>query len=487
MPLCALSVLSSPLDERPDSNVIARENAAEEERQISITGSITGSLRRMNISENTNFPVRPGFGKAGAPVILRTNHFALSLDPEKAIYRYHVDISKPKIPEGRKRRQFFVNMFREDNVCQQMSENHCLATDYAETLISVGELPLGPSDKVSFLLQYHEQDELARDNVKASQVTISLVGLVPTSELLQYLQSVPAHSPDFQNSVDSTIQAMNIIINATPNEKSEIYQPGRNVFAEYPRNGNLFTMNAYSNVNLGDGLIGVWGYYSSTKTSTGRILLNLHGHCSAFYPELNLHELMRTQCPGGRDIYALEKFLRKLRVRFRYMKDEKGQMIETIKTICGFSHVRTELRGVDGQIKRDKNRNPAMIGNADRNYGSSAQITFECFKYAPSTTITVAEYFKREYGITLKAPGMPAVNFGSDTRPIWIPAELGTVMPGQVYRGKLNENQTSKMLNIAARGPAENARRLVGAGAKVIGIQTGNPVLVSFLRNPIIP
>ncbi|KAI4222674.1 MAG: hypothetical protein L6R40_008558 [Gallowayella cf. fulva] len=36
------------------------------------------------------------------------------------------------------------------------------------------------------------------------------------------------------------------------------------------------------------------------------------------------------------------------------------------------------------------------------------------------------------------------------------------------------------MLALAIRGPAENARRLVGAGTRVIGIQADNPILVEF-------
>lgn len=51
-------------------------------------------------------------------------------------------------------------------------------------------------------------------------------------------------------------------------------------------------------------------------------------------------------------------------------------------------------------------------------------------------------------------------------------------MPGQAFRGKLSGPQTEKMIRIAARPPAENARRIVGAGQQVIGIQ--NPTLSAF-------
>lgn len=45
-------------------------------------------------------------------------------------------------------------------------------------------------------------------------------------------------------------------------------------------------------------------------------------------------------------------------------------------------------------------------------------------------------------------------------------------MPGQPYRRKLNGNQTTRMLTIAARPPAENASRIVAedGGLGLIGV-----------------
>ena len=61
---------------------------------------------------------------------------------------------------------------------------------------------------------------------------------------------------------------------------------------------------------------------------------------------------------------------------------------------------------------------------------------------------------------------------GSAVRPVWIPAELCTAMPGQRYFGDLNRTQITRMLTIAARPPAENARRTVAedGGLGLIGV-----------------
>lgn len=94
-----------------------------------------------------------------------------------------------------------------------------------------------------------------------------------------------------------------------------------------------------------------------------------------------------------------------------------------------------------------------------------------------------------EHGVTLKHPESIVLKFGmsrlldvsqvltvfsSGTKddPIWIPAELCTVMPGQPYGRKLNGNQTTRMLTIAARPPAENASRIMAedGGLGLIGV-----------------
>ena len=61
---------------------------------------------------------------------------------------------------------------------------------------------------------------------------------------------------------------------------------------------------------------------------------------------------------------------------------------------------------------------------------------------------------------------------GTKENPVWIPVELCTVMPGQLYCRRLNGNQTARMLTVAARPPAENASRIVAedGGLGLIGV-----------------
>jgi eukaryotic translation initiation factor 2C len=71
-------------------------------------------------------------------------------------------------------------------------------------------------------------------------------------------------------------------------------------------------------------------------------------------------------------------------------------------------------------------------------------------------------------------PQMPVVNVGNGAHPVLVPMELCEVPPGQVSRKKLSAAQTTDMLKAACRKPAENARQIVGTGAQVLGLPSGN-------------
>ena len=69
-------------------------------------------------------------------------------------------------------------------------------------------------------------------------------------------------------------------------------------------------------------------------------------------------------------------------------------------------------------------------------------------------------------------PCLTISSAGTILNPMWIPAELCTVMPGQRYVGELNSSQTARMLTIAARPTGENAKRKVAedGGLGLIGV-----------------
>lgn len=253
----------------------------------------------------------------------------------------------------------------------------------------------------------------------------------------RYLAS-PRNDPGDPDARKDAIQALNIIVAGTPNKDKTVFQSGQNKFFRFPRD-----KSTYDKYDLGKCLLAVRGYYSSIRTATGRILLNLNSQCSPFYPESNLFTLMKR---FGLQDPSLEAFIQKLRVRTEYMKTSGGKTIVRVKTIKGFSHVRRQDRYPGGKPKFDKDE-PKMIGNASIELGNCDTIKFT---YSDKE-ISVTRYFQEKYNIQLEESTTYVVNCGTDDKPTWIPPELCTVMPGQPYRGKLSEEQTAAMILIAAR------------------------------------
>jgi eukaryotic translation initiation factor 2C len=61
------------------------------------------------------------------------------------------------------------------------------------------------------------------------------------------------------------------------------------------------------------------------------------------------------------------------------------------------------------------------------------------------TEVSVEAYFLRKYGIRLTAWQAPLVNYGTAQDAKWLPAELCTILPGQLAKRLLQGDQTSKM------------------------------------------
>lgn len=186
------------------------------------------------------------------------------------------------------------------------------------------------------------------------------------------------------------------------------------------------------------------GYYFSTRTGMGKILLNLNAYTSAFFRPILLSDLMAKSDDFGKDYPSM---LTGLRVYIDYERglteEAKASSINDdqsrIKKICELG------LSCDTQTfqlnQRDKH------GNA-----------------LPSKKIAVQDYLKSEYQINLDKPKLKAVNLGSQLRPSWFPPEKLRIMPYQIYRRAIPTKLTRDMLVIACNGPEHNRRLIEGEG-----------------------
>ena len=340
---------------------------------------------------------------------MRTNYFQITQRTDKELFKYSVkiepvpDSGARALQNSRKRRQFYKNLFQEQSDFRALGQG--IATDYANTLITCGRLYKTSLPFQTYLQVYRgvyeqpgSQNSTEQSSEQKYKVTVEYVEEVSISELIRYIHSEP-HEPSNINLGLSTVQAMNIIVAGSPNKNPAVFQAGQNKFFHYPRNQQNQPFNSvYHAHNLDNGLIAVRGYYSSVRTSTSRVLLNLNVQCSAFYPEINLLELMKIFSRGSPPTAAryqdLEDFIQRLRVRTDQMTSEE-KIVTREKTIRGFSHKYEEVRNSAGKQIFNPDHSPKMKGTkgATHDYGSSESITFLSDAYSPARVVSISTYF----------------------------------------------------------------------------------------------
>lgn len=263
--------------------------------------------------------------------------------------------------------------------------------------------------------------------------------------LMDYLNA-PFTNPTFNKEV--AISTLNTIIKEHPIKDTNVFSGARN--------SKFYPLNGGEALVLDTGLIAIKGYYSSVRTSVGRLLLNANVCTSAFFHYGPVDLLMAL---FGSATDAAEAFLTKRRISTDYLGSKRFKVIE------GF--VRHPTSGTILSAKE------AMFNVQDSEFGTRR--------------VSIAKYFEVKYrnGRPLVKPDLPVIlagtsNVGGMEVPCWLPAEECRLVPGQPYGKKLSSQQTTAMLKFAALPPAENARRIVTGAGEVLGLKASHARLHDF-------
>ncbi|KAK8038235.1 Stem cell self-renewal protein Piwi [Apiospora phragmitis] len=92
--------------------------------------------------------------------------------------------------------------------------------------------------------------------------------------------------------------------------------------------------------------------------------------------------------------------------------------------------------------------------------------------------ITVYDYFTMQFGKTLRED-LPLIDIGTPLRPIFVPAELCKIRPGQLVASKLDAAGSSAMIEFACKKPADNQQFIKTLGRQVLQLDN-NQTLVNF-------
>ena len=97
----------------------------------------------------------------------------------------------------------------------------------------------------------------------------------------------------------------------------------------------------------------------------------------------------------------------------------------------------------------------------------------------PFSTISI-NLFAVAYNRKLRHPvELPVVDIGGNKK-VWVPAEMCDIIPGNAYRGKLNDKETAQMIRYACNPPRVNAEAIVGKGLPTLGVSPPQGPLAGF-------
>jgi len=424
-----------------------------------VKGDLASTLAAASL--DIQLPPRPAYGKNGRPIVLYTNYFELKgIEADTVLYRYSVAIQEDnELPRPKKKR--LIELLLQTAPFAGLP----IASDWVQILVTPKNVPFREQKRGSYKLEWYPADGEALpsptpdepDRVKQARrrntytLLVEAIGTVSVRDLLSDLAQPTSNYPLKLE----TIQALNVIMAHGPSSERNIATAGGNKF--YPFGNHPQVELA----NLGGGLQAARGYFGSVRTSVNCILFNLNVATGAFYRSGPLLDVMTDFTPPPKNAFQHSKlaaFVRKLRFETNYIPArEKGEKSKK----SGKGHSATV-------------RKVHAIGDLSR-FGQHAEnVKFdELGANGIVTKVTVKDYFFRKYGIRLAVPQAPLVNYGTLKEPKWIPAELCTILPGQLARRLLQGDQTSRMITFAARRPHENAESITTNGLQVTKI---NPI-----------
>ncbi|KAE8674886.1 Protein argonaute 1A [Hibiscus syriacus] len=362
-----------------------------------------------------NFPRRPGFGTVGTKCTVRANHFLVDV-ANSDLHHYDVTIS-PEITSKKVNREIMKELSKTYRASHL--GNRRLAYDGRKSFYTAGALPFESKEFVVKLLDTDRgQSSSARARKERQfKVAIKLASKPDIHFLKEFLSRRHFECPQ------DTIQVLDVVLRAAPSEKYNVV--GRSFF--HPSLG--------SKGGLGNGIEYWTGYYQSLRPTQMGLSLNIDVSARSFYEPLMVSD------------FVTKHFYRPQNLK-RPLSDQ-----DRIK-------VKKALKGVRVQLTYMNYPKSSKIVGISREPISQLMFPLD----ERSTEVSVPQYFREKYNIVLEHTYLPAIQTGSEARPVYLPMELCRIAEGQRYIKKLNEQQVRQLLRATCQRPnirEENVRKMV--------------------------
>lgn len=353
-------------------------------------------------------PRRPNLGREGRPIMLRANHFQITM-PRGYIHHYHVNIQPDKCPRK-------VNRDIIETMVQAYSKIFGARKpvfDGRNHLYSREPLPIGnEAIELEVTLPGEGKDRVFR-------VSIKWVAQVSLYDLEEALEGRTRNIPF------DAIQALDVVMRHLP---SMNYTPvGRSFFS---------SPEGYYHP-LGGGREVWFGFHQSVRPSQWKMMLNIDVSATAFYKAQPVIDFM-CEVLDLRDISDQRKPLTDSQ-RVKFTKEIKSLKIEI--THCGTMRRKYRVCNVT--------RRPAQMQSFPLQLENGQ--TVEC---------TVAKYFLDKYKMKLRFAHLPCLQVGQEHKHTYLPLEVCNIVQGQRCIKKLTDMQTSTMIKATARSAPDREREI---------------------------
>ncbi|KZV47182.1 protein argonaute 5 [Dorcoceras hygrometricum] len=349
-------------------------------------------------------PARPGFGTTGQKVLVRANHFLVQVS-NKDLHHYDVSIT-PEVSS----KSVCRLIMRELVKCYYTSHlgKRMLAYDGRKSAYTAGQLPFASKDFVVKLVSEDRADRRERE----FKVSIKFASKADLHHLQQFLQGRQRDIPQ------ETLQCLDVVLREDPSNRFEVV--GRSFFS--PQLGKKGV--------LADGLEYWRGFYQSLRPTQMGLSLNIDMSARAFFEPILVSE------------YVAKYFNRDLT---RPLSDQ--------------DRIKKNLKGVKVELNHQQYIKRYKISGI-----STLPVQNLMFPVDESgKNISVEQYFRQKYNIKLQYPFLPAVQAGSDSKPIYLPMELCKIVEGQRYSKRLNERQVSELLKATCQRPKDRQQSIMEA------------------------
>ncbi|GLT82084.1 hypothetical protein SLE2022_004960 [Rubroshorea leprosula] len=365
-------------------------------------------------SKAVRVALRPGYGTLGGKCMVRANHFIVQL-ADKDLHHYDVSIS-PEVTSKKVNRDIMaqlVEMYKESHLGRRTP-----AYDGMKSLYTAGALPF---ESKQFVVKLTENDRQAGSSSGSSRrerkftVTIKLASKPDLHFLQQFLRGRHSDSPQ------DAIQALDVVLRAPPMQRENCIVVGRSIFSK----------DIGSEGELGGGVQYWLGYYQSLRPTQMGLSLNIDVSARSFYEPILVTEFI---------------------AKYFNLRSLSGTLSDQDRI-----KARRALRGIKVELTHREYVRSYKIADISRE--PTRQLTFTDDR---GRRISVVQYFREKYNIGLRYTDLPALQVGTEAKPIYLPMEVCKIVRGQRYTKKLNERQVTALLRATCQRPRDRENNIRG-------------------------